>query len=120
MVDLPDPTVGPMAFDELQRLGVLDAMLPTSTAFVAAYTKAYGAAPDKSAALGAAAVQVWAKAVETTKSLDRKTVAAAIRGQAVKDTVFGDVQFLPNGQMQPRYVVFKVVDGKNAKLEAIE
>jgi branched-chain amino acid transport system substrate-binding protein len=94
--------------------------MPTSTAFVAAYTKAYGAAPDKSAALGAAAVQVWAKAVETTKSLDRKTVAAAIRGQAVKDTVFGDVQFLPNGQMQPRYVVFKVVDGKNAKLEAIE
>ena len=94
--------------------------IPSSTAFVAAYTKAYGAAPDKSAALGAAAVQVWAKAVEATKSLDRKTVAAAIRGQAVKDTVFGDVQFLPNGQMQPRYVVFKVVDGKNAKLEAIE
>lgn len=94
--------------------------MPTSTAFVAAYTKAYGVAPDKSAALGAAAVQVWAKAVEATKSLDRKTVAAAIRGQAIKDTVFGDVQFLPNGQMQPRYVVFKVVDGKNAKLEAIE
>jgi branched-chain amino acid transport system substrate-binding protein len=94
--------------------------IPSSTAFVAAYTKAYGVAPDKSAALGAAAVQVWAKAVEATKSLDRKTVAAAIRGQAVKDTVFGDVQFLPNGQMQPRYVVFKVVDGKNAKLEAIE
>jgi branched-chain amino acid transport system substrate-binding protein len=94
--------------------------IPSSTAFVAAYTKAYGVAPDKSAALGAAAVQVWAKAVEATKSLDRKTVAAAIRGQAVKDTVFGDVQFLPNGQMQPRYVLFKVVDGKNAKLEAIE
>jgi branched-chain amino acid transport system substrate-binding protein len=94
--------------------------IPSSTAFVAAYTKAYGAPPDKSAALGAAAVQVWAKAVEATKSLDRKTVAAAIRGQAVKDTVFGDVQFLPNGQMQPRYVLFKVVDGKNAKLEAIE
>jgi branched-chain amino acid transport system substrate-binding protein len=94
--------------------------MPASTAFVAAYTKAYGAPPDKSAALGAAAVQVWAKAVEATKSLDRKTVAAAIRGQAVKDTVFGDVQFLPNGQMQPHYVVFKVVDGKNAKLEAID
>ncbi|HMM88929.1 ABC transporter substrate-binding protein [Bradyrhizobium sp.] len=94
--------------------------MPSSTAFVAAYTKAYGVAPDKSAALGAAAVQVWAKAVEATKSLDRKTVAAAIRGQAIKDTVFGDVQFLPNGQMQPRYVVFKVIDGKNAKLEAIE
>lgn len=27
MVDLPDPAVGPAAFDELQRLGVLDTML---------------------------------------------------------------------------------------------
>lgn len=27
MVDLPDPTVGPAAFDELQRLGVLDTIL---------------------------------------------------------------------------------------------
>ena len=93
---------------------------PESTSFVAAYTKAYGGPPDKSAALGAAAVQVWAQAVESTKSLDRKAVAEAIRGKPVKGTVFGDVQFLPNGQMQPRYVVFKVVDGKNAKLEALQ
>lgn len=93
--------------------------IPESKAFVAAYTKAYGAAPDKSAALGAAAVQVWAQAVESTKSLDRKTVADAIRGRPVNGTVFGDVQFLPNGQMQPHYVLFKVVDGKNAKLEAL-
>ena len=34
-------------------------------------------------------------------------------------TVFGDAAFLPNGQLQPHYVVFKVVDGKNAKLEAL-
>jgi branched-chain amino acid transport system substrate-binding protein len=65
-------------------------------------------------------VQVWAQAVESTKSLDRKTVAEAIRGKPVKGTVFGDVQFLPNGQMQPHYVVFKVIDGKNAKLEALQ
>jgi branched-chain amino acid transport system substrate-binding protein len=94
--------------------------IPESKAFVEAYKKAYGADPDKSAALGAAAVQVWAQAVEATKSLDRKTVAEAIRGKPVKGTVFGDVQFLPNGQMQPHYVVFKVVDGKNAKLEALQ
>ena len=93
--------------------------MPESASFVAAYRKAYGAAPDKSAALGAAALQVWANAVETTKSLDRKTVAEAIRGKTIKGTVFGDAQFLPNGQMQPRYVLFKVVDGKNAKLEAL-
>ena len=90
-----------------------------SNAFAAAFKKAYGADPDKSAALGAAAVQVWASAVEATKSLDRKTVAEAIRGKTIKGTVFGDATFLPNGQLQPRYVVFKVVDGKNAKLEAL-
>jgi branched-chain amino acid transport system substrate-binding protein len=93
--------------------------MPESTSFVAAYRKAYGADPDKSAALGAAALQVWANAVESTKSLDRKTVAEAIRGKTIKGTVFGDAQFLPNGQMQPRYVLFRVVDGKTAKLEAL-
>jgi branched-chain amino acid transport system substrate-binding protein len=90
-----------------------------SNDFAAAFKKAYGANPDKSAALGAAAVQAWASAVEATKSLDRKTVADAIRGKTIKGTVFGDATFLPNGQLQPHYVVFKVVDGKNAKLEAL-
>jgi branched-chain amino acid transport system substrate-binding protein len=93
--------------------------IPESNTFAAAFKKAYGADPDKSAALGAAAVQVWASAVEATKSLDKKTVADAIRGKTIKGTVFGDASFLPNGQLQPRYVVFKVVDGKNAKLEAL-
>ena len=69
---------------------------------------------------GRGRVQVWARAVEATKSLDRKTVAEAIRGKTIRGTVFGDAQFLPNGQLQPRYVVFKVVDGKTAKLEALE
>jgi branched-chain amino acid transport system substrate-binding protein len=90
-----------------------------SNSFAAAFKKAYGADPDKSAALGAAAVQVWASAVEATKSLDKKTVAEAIRGKTIKGTVFGDATFLPNGQLQPRYVLFKVVDGKTAKLEAL-
>jgi branched-chain amino acid transport system substrate-binding protein len=47
-------------------------------------------------------------------------VAEAIRGKTIRGTVFGDAQFLPNGQLQPRYVVFKVVDGKTAKLEVLE
>jgi len=59
------------------------------------------------------------RAVEQTKSLDRKTVAEAIRGKTIKGTVFGDAAFLPNGQMQPRYVVFRVVDGKTAKPEPV-
>jgi branched-chain amino acid transport system substrate-binding protein len=93
--------------------------IPENTSFVAAFKKAYGVEPDKSAALGAAALQVWARAVEATKSLDRKTVAEAIRGKTIKGTVFGDATFLPNGQLQPRYVLFKVVDGKTAKLEPL-
>lgn len=95
------------------------AAIPENVSFVAAYKKAYGIEPDKSAALGAGAVQVWARAVEQTKSLNRKTVAEAIRGKTIKGTLFGDATFLPNGQLQPRYVVFKVVDGKHAKLEAL-
>src|SRR6201995_809497 len=93
--------------------------IPASNDFAAAYRKAYGADPDKGDALAAASVQVWASAVEATKSLDRKTVAEAIRGHTIKGTLFGDATFLPTGQMQPHYVVFKVVDGKNAKLEAL-
>jgi branched-chain amino acid transport system substrate-binding protein len=93
--------------------------IPENTSFVAAFKKAYGVEPDKSAALGAAALQVWARAVEATKSLDRKTVAEAIRGKTITGTVFGDATFLPNGQLQPRYVLFKVVDGKTAKLEPL-
>ncbi len=96
------------------------ATIPENVSFVAAYKKAHGKDPDKSAALGAAALQVWAGAVEQTKSLDRKTVAEAIRGKTIKGTLFGDATFGPNGQLQPRYVVFKVVDGKNAKLEALQ
>ena len=93
--------------------------IPESNSFASAFKKAYGVEPDKSAALGAAALQVWARAVEATKSLDRKTVAEAIRGKTLKGTIFGDATFLPNGQLQPHYVMFKVVDGKTAKLEAL-
>jgi branched-chain amino acid transport system substrate-binding protein len=96
------------------------ATIPENVEFVAAHKKAYGREPEKSAALGAAALQIWARAVEQTKSLDKKTVAEAIRGKTIKGTLFGDATFLPNGQLKPRYVVFKVVDGKNAKFEALQ
>jgi branched-chain amino acid transport system substrate-binding protein len=94
--------------------------IPENLAFVEAYKKAHGENPDKGAALGAAAVQVWAAAVEATKSLDRKTVAEAIRGKTLKGTLFGDVSFAANGQMQSRHLLFRVVDGKSMKLEVIK
>src|SRR3954453_21834352 len=94
-------------------------VIPENTSFVAAFKKSYGVEPENSAALAASGLQARARAVEATKSVDRKTVAEAIRGKTVKGTVFGDAAFLPNGQLQPRYVVFKVIDGKTAKLEPL-
>jgi len=85
---------------------------PENKRFVAQMQKQFKAEPDKFMALGAASLQVWAKAVAKTNSLDRKAVAAAIRGQEIPGTIFGSVRFDPNGQMQHRYFVFTVKDGK--------
>lgn len=94
--------------------------IPENLAFVEAYRKAHGELPDKGAALGAASLQVWARAVETTRSLDRKTVAEAIRGKTIKGTLLGDVTFAPNGQMQSHHTLFRVVDGQAMKLEVLK
>jgi branched-chain amino acid transport system substrate-binding protein len=95
------------------------ANIPANVAFVQAFHQAYGEDPDKGAALGAEALSVWARAAEATKSLDRKTVAAAIRGQTVTDTLFGDATFAANGQLEPRYVLIRVVDAATGKLEVL-
>jgi branched-chain amino acid transport system substrate-binding protein len=89
-------------------------------AFVEAYRKAHNEAPDKGAALGAAALEVWASAANAAKSLDRKTVAQAIRGKTVGGTILGDVSFEPNGQARHRATIFKVTDGKTAKIEVLK
>lgn len=89
-------------------------------AFVEAYKKEHKEAPDKGAAMGAAALEVWASAANATKSLDRKTVAEAIRGKTVPGTILGDVAFEPNGQAKHKHTIFKVVDGKTAKLEVLK
>lgn len=89
-------------------------------AFIAAYRKDHNETPDKGAALGATALQVWASAANATKSLDRKTVAGAIRGKTIKGTILGDLSFEANGQAKQRYTVFKVTDGKTAKIEVLK
>ena len=88
--------------------------------FVEAYRKKYSVTPDKGEALGAAALQVWAAAATATKSLDRKTVATAIRGQTIKGTILGDLAFEANGQAKHKHTVFKVIDGKTGKIEAVK
>jgi branched-chain amino acid transport system substrate-binding protein len=90
-------------------------------AFIAAFRKAQNnETPDKGAALGAAAMEVWASAANSTKSLDRKTVAEAIRGKTIPGTIFGDLAFEANGQAKHKHTIFKVTDGKTGKLEVLK
>ncbi len=80
--------------------------------FIAQTQQQFKEVPDKYMALGAAALQVWAKAATKVKSLDRKTVAEAIRGQTIPGTIFGDVHFDEHGQMDHHHSIFTVKDGK--------
>ncbi|SFU48526.1 branched-chain amino acid transport system substrate-binding protein [Methylobacterium sp. 174MFSha1.1] len=85
---------------------------PENKRFVAQMQKQFKTEPDKFMALGAASLEVWAKAATKAGTLDRKAVAGAIRGQEIPGTIFGTVRFEPNGQMQHRHFVFTVKDGK--------
>jgi len=85
---------------------------PANQRFVSQMQKQFQIEPDKYMALGAGALQVWAKTANSLKSLDRKAVAEAIRGHAIPDTIFGDATFAANGQLQSSYAVFTVKAGK--------
>ena len=85
---------------------------PANQRFVAQMQTQFKLVPDKYMALGAAALQVWAKTANTVKSLDRKAVAEAIRGHAIPGTILGDASFAGNGQLQSSYAVFTVEAGK--------
>ena len=76
--------------------------------------------PDKGEALGAQALMVWARAANATKSLDRKTVAGAIRGEKIGGTLLGEMTFEANGQAQHKPTLFKVTDGKTTKIEVLK
>ena len=80
--------------------------------FVAEVSKQFKQEPEKYGALGAAALQVWAHAANSVKSLDREKVANAIRGHDIPGTIFGTARFAANGQLQPTYAVFTVKGGK--------
>jgi branched-chain amino acid transport system substrate-binding protein len=80
--------------------------------FVAKTQEMFNYTPDKFMALGAASLQVWAAAANDVKSLDKEAVAKRIRGGTFKDTIFGDIAFEPNGQLNSRYFLFTVQDQK--------
>jgi branched-chain amino acid transport system substrate-binding protein len=94
--------------------------IPENLAFIDAFKKAHNEIPDKGDALGAQALFVWAAAANATKSLDRKTVAGAIRGKTIAGTIFGDMGFEANGQAKHKHTLFRAVDGKTAKLEVLK
>ena len=85
---------------------------PVNRSFVERSQKMFKQTPDKFMAVGATALQLWAMAANELKTLDREAIAKRIRGGSFRSTVFGDVSFAPNGQLQSRTHLFKVQDGK--------
>lgn len=85
---------------------------PENQRFVAKVREMHKVDPDKFGALGAAALQVWAKAAAAAGTLERKAVAGAIRGREIPGTIFGTMRFDERGQMSQSYEVFTVKDGR--------
>ena len=80
--------------------------------FVEKTQQMFSYVPDKYMALGAAALQIWAMAVNEVKTLDKEPVAKRIRGGSFKGTIFGEAKFEPNGQLQSKYYLFTVENQK--------
>ena len=85
---------------------------PANKAFVAKFQEQHKQTPDKFMALGAAALQVWAMAANELKTLDREAIAKRIRGGSFRNTIIGDMNFSPNGQLASRHYVFTVQNQK--------
>ncbi len=85
---------------------------PVNQAFVAKLQEMHDRTPDKYMALAAAALQVWAMAVEEVQSFEKEAVANRIRGGAFSGTLLGDINFQPNGQLDSNHYLFTVKDQK--------
>ncbi|HVR51812.1 MAG TPA: ABC transporter substrate-binding protein [Pseudorhodoferax sp.] len=98
-VDIYFPNVEPFASD------------PVNKRFVAKTQEMFKYTPDKFMAVGAAALQFWAMSANELKTLEREALARRIRGGSFKATVFGEVGFAANGQLQLPTHAFTVRDG---------
>ena len=85
---------------------------PANQAFVAKLQEMHDRTPDKYMALAAAALQVWAMAVEEVGSFEKEAVANRIRGGSFEGTLLGDITFQPNGQLDSNHYLFTVQDQK--------
>ncbi|MGM0585792.1 MAG: ABC transporter substrate-binding protein, partial [Pseudomonadota bacterium] len=79
-------------------------------AFVAKVQEMHDYTPDKYMALGAAALQVWAMAVEDVGEFGKEAVAGRIRGGSFEGTLLGDITFQENGQLDSNHYLFDVTD----------
>tara|TARA_R110000751_G_scaffold12818_7_gene43842 strand:+ start:5560 stop:6699 length:1140 start_codon:yes stop_codon:yes gene_type:complete len=85
---------------------------PVNQAFVAKLQEMHDRTPDKYMALAAAALQVWAMAVEEVGSFEKEAVANRIRGGSFTGTLLGDISFQANGQLDSNHYLFVVEDEK--------
>ena len=86
---------------------------PTAKDIVAKF-KAQGFDPEGYTLYTYAAIQVWAAAVEKTKSLDVNKLSAAIRGNKFS-TVIGDLQYDRKGDVSNAKYVFYIWDNGEYK-----
>ena len=85
---------------------------PRNKEFVAKTEELFKYTPDKFMALGAGALEAWAQAAAEVKSLDKEPVANRIRGGKFANTIFGEMEFEPNGQLKSRHYLFTVKSQK--------
>jgi branched-chain amino acid transport system substrate-binding protein len=98
--DIYFPDVEPFASNEANKK------------FIAKTQEMFKYMPDKFMALGATSLQVWAMAANEVKSLDKEPIAKRIRGGSFKGTIFGDVTFAPNGQLESNHKLFTIENQK--------
>ena len=98
--DIYFPNIEPFASNEVNQR------------FVARTEEMHDYTPDKFMALAAAALQVWAKAVEDVGTFEKEPVAERIRSGSFEGTILGDVTFGENGQLNSNHYLFDVVDGE--------
>ena len=90
----------------------IDSAVPASKAFVAAFAKKYGGAPDQFASQGYAGLYILATAIKNAGSADRAAIRDALAKIHGLDTTLGSFSFDANRDPICQSVPLMVKDGK--------